>query len=183
MHIREKQNHIMNKNTDKEKKTHKNTVSNAEIENKRVKLLSGKVKNLKSQMSVEAISAILVVAILYFILHVLDIGCPIKFLTGISCAGCGMTRAWLAAFHLDFKEAFYYHPLFLLPPVVLAIVMLKPKMNQKVYKILIFTSVASFVIIYAYRLVRGDNEVVAFKPQDGMIYQIIKYLISIEVIS
>ena len=31
---------------------------------------------------------------------------------GLPCPGCGMTRAWMSVFHLDFKAAFRYHPLF-----------------------------------------------------------------------
>ncbi|WP_373689128.1 DUF2752 domain-containing protein [Clostridium sp. YIM B02551] len=67
------------------------------------------MKNLKIN---ELIKIGLPVTLLYAILRVVGIGCPIKFLTGISCAGCGMTRAWIRVIHLDFKGAFYYHPLF-----------------------------------------------------------------------
>ena len=38
--------------------------------------------------------------------------CPTRFIFGIPCATCGMTRAFLSAAKLDFKAAFYYHPLF-----------------------------------------------------------------------
>lgn len=37
---------------------------------------------------------------------------PYKYITGISCAGCGMTRAWIALLHFDINTAFMYHPLF-----------------------------------------------------------------------
>ena len=37
-------------------------------------------------------------------------GCPFRFFFGISCPGCGMTRALLAALRLDFAAAFSYHP-------------------------------------------------------------------------
>lgn len=40
--------------------------------------------------------------------------CPIRWLTGVECPGCGLTRAFLAALRLDFSTAFSYHPLFLL---------------------------------------------------------------------
>lgn len=33
-------------------------------------------------------------------------GCPFRFFFGISCPGCGMTRALLAALRLDFAAAF-----------------------------------------------------------------------------
>ena len=41
------------------------------------------------------ISALFTIAVFYLILEsVFGITCPILFLTGISCAGCGMSRAW-----------------------------------------------------------------------------------------
>ena len=49
---------------------------------------------------------------MYGMMGMMGITCPILFMTGISCAGCGMTRAWLSLFRLDFGAAFYYHPLF-----------------------------------------------------------------------
>ena len=39
------------------------------------------------------------------------IGCPILYVIGIPCPGCGMTRAVLACLRLDFAAAFRYHPM------------------------------------------------------------------------
>ncbi len=36
--------------------------------------------------------------------------CLFKLMTGYPCAGCGMTRAFEAAAHGHFKEAFEWHP-------------------------------------------------------------------------
>ncbi len=47
------------------------------------------------------------------LLSVSGIGCPIRFLFGIPCPGCGTTRACAAALHGDFAEAFRWHPLFI----------------------------------------------------------------------
>lgn len=55
----------------------------------------------------------------------LDIGCPIRRLTGIPCPGCGMTRACLAALRLDFAEAFRLHPLWFLPVPLFAVSLLR----------------------------------------------------------
>ena len=63
----------------------------------------------KKENRVHIVSAIAVVVLLYLILEGFGITCPIKFLTGISCAGCGMSRAWRAVFYLDFARAFYFH--------------------------------------------------------------------------
>lgn len=57
----------------------------------------------------------------------LDVGCIFRRVTGIPCPGCGMTRAHLAALRLDFKAAFFYHPLWPLPIPLLALEVFKPR--------------------------------------------------------
>ena len=116
------------------------------------------------------------VVVLYVVLENLGITCPIKFFTGISCAGCGMSRAWLSVLRLDMAGAFRYHPLFFLPPVVLVVILLKSKINIKVYKIFMFTIVAAFGIVYRYRMIWGKGDIVVFKPKDSIIWRIIKSL-------
>ncbi len=39
--------------------------------------------------------------------------------TGVYCPSCGMTRAYVALMHLDFKQAFYYNPMFFLVPLAI----------------------------------------------------------------
>lgn len=46
------------------------------------------------------------------LLYLSGIGCPIRFLFGIPCPGCGVTRACEAALRGNFEEAFRWHPLF-----------------------------------------------------------------------
>lgn len=117
------------------------------------------------------------VVVLYVVLENLGITCPIKFFTGISCAGCGMSRAWLSVLRLDMAGAFRYHPLFFLPPVALVVILLKSKMNIKIYKIFMFTIVTAFVIVYVYRMIWGDSDIVVFRPKDSIIWHIIKLLL------
>lgn len=106
------------------------------------------------------------------VMNVLHITCPIKWLTGISCAGCGMTRAWYAALKLDFVLAFSYHPLFLIPPIAIVMYLFKEWINKKVYMIVIVLIIALFIIIYVYRILFQQGEVVVFHPKDGLIYKI-----------
>ena len=111
----------------------------------------------------------------YLLLAAVGIGCPIKFVTGISCAGCGMTRAWLALLRLDLRTAFEYHPLFWLPPVALIIFVLKGKIPPKMYKLLLFTIVLLFGIIYLYRMIGGD-QIVIFEPKEGIFFRITEFI-------
>ena len=43
-------------------------------------------------------------------------GCPLFRLTGLTCPGCGLTRAYIHAFHGDFATAFRYNPFFFTLP-------------------------------------------------------------------
>jgi hypothetical protein len=37
--------------------------------------------------------------------------CPFRFLTGLPCPGCGMTRSVVALLHGDLAASVFYHPL------------------------------------------------------------------------
>ena len=61
------------------------------------------------------------------VILLLDVGCLFRKLTGVPCPGCGMTRAHLAVLRLDFRAAFYYHPLWMLPGPTLLLSFWYPK--------------------------------------------------------
>ena len=125
---------------------------------------------------IEVITSVTAVVVLYVILESFGVTCPIKYITGISCAGCGMSRAWIALLHFNIHEAFMYHPLFFLPPVVVIVMLLKSKINIKFYKIVMFTMAGAFVIVYLYRMFIGDGNVVVFEPQNNIVFRIIRKL-------
>ncbi len=87
--------------------------------------------------------------------------CPIAWFFGISCPGCGMTRALIAAAQLDFERAFYYHPLF--PVVVLLIIsavviyVKKIQLSSRVKIIITVALSAIFFAVYLYRLFHGSD--------------------------
>lgn len=64
--------------------------------------------------------------ILYFVFtSVTKIGipCPFRFVTGLQCPGCGISRMLIALAHLDFVSAFHYNPFILLTsPILLFII-------------------------------------------------------------
>lgn len=65
----------------------------------------------------------------------LDNNCLIKIVFGVPCPGCGMTRAFISLLKFDLPSAFYYHPLFLLVPLIAFMVVYneRPLVN-KLYK-------------------------------------------------
>lgn len=121
----------------------------------------------------DLIVAIAAIVVVYIIMEAFGVTCPIKFITGISCAGCGMSRAWVALLHFDIKKAFSYHPLFWLPPIVVIVLLCKNKMNIKIYKIIMFTTILSFVIVYLYRMIWGQDDIVVFRPKNNLLFRII----------
>ncbi len=125
---------------------------------------------------IEVITSVAAVVVLYVIIESFGVTCPIKYITGISCAGCGMSRAWIALLHFNIHDAFMYHPLFFLPPVVVIVMLLKSKINIKIYKIFMFTMAGAFVIVYLYRMFIGTGDIVVFEPQNNILFRIIRKL-------
>ncbi|MBR3318571.1 MAG: DUF2752 domain-containing protein [Atopobiaceae bacterium] len=93
-------------------------------------------------------SILAVLAAVFVIAHT---GCPIKFWTGISCPGCGMTRAWISALTLRFDLALAYHPLFWMVPPLFVVVARRDHIPHRVYLSIILVSLATFVVIWGIR--------------------------------
>ena len=83
----------------------------------------------------------------------------------------------MAVLRLDIKKAFYYHPLFFTPPLVLIIVALKKHINEKVYKFFIFTMVFLYATIYVIRLMDRTNDIVVFQPENSIVFRILRLIL------
>ena len=138
--------------------------------------MDNKRNNKRKNERKEIICAVTAVVVLYTAMESIGITCPIKFITGISCAGCGMSRAWISLLHFNIHDAFMYHPLFFLPPVVVIVMLLKSKINIKIYKIIIFTIIIMFAIVYIFRLIWSGDDVVVFEPQNNILFRIIRII-------
>ncbi|MBR0430309.1 MAG: DUF2752 domain-containing protein [Lachnospiraceae bacterium] len=123
------------------------------------------------------VSAILAIISTYGLFFVTGIGCPIKFLTGVSCAGCGMTRAWWYFLHGDLRRAFFYHPLFLLPIFATFVILLRKRFSQKVYYGIIAAICVVAIAVYLYRLTIPHQNIVVFRPQDGFFVRMIRMVL------
>ena len=116
------------------------------------------------------ILAAAVIAALYSLMFTLGITCPIRHITGISCPGCGMTRALFCALCGNIKGAFYYHPLWI-ALIVGAILLIVLAIKRK-RTLIVFTLISLGVIfaaVYLYRLFFVSQDVVVFSPDDGAI--------------
>ena len=124
---------------------------------------------LKSRMPV----FIGIIAI-YAVLYILRIGCPIKFITGISCAGCGMTRAWIHVLRFEFTEAMSFHPLFWIVPPAGILLLCKEKLPRNIVRVLLGSMIVIFITVYIVRMLNPEDIVVEINFYESFIWKIIK---------
>ena len=94
--------------------------------------------------------------------------CPLRSAFGLSCPGCGMTRAWWALLAGDLQGAFHYHPLFWLPVPALLLLVFGDRLPDRVFRGLLFLMLALYLTVYGIRLADPADEVVWFHPERGM---------------
>ena len=123
----------------------------------------------------QALGAII---LFYAVLELLGVTCPIKFVTGISCPGCGMSRAWLAALRLDWRTAFRFHPLFLLPIPAAGLLLLRRKFPEKAFRCGMGLICALFLIVYVTRLLTPGDPAAVFTPSQGLIGRLVSGFMS-----
>lgn len=131
----------------------------------------GLIKDIKDLLK----GGIILLATCVF-LYVFRIGCPIKFVTGIACPGCGMTRAVISLIRFDFKDAIMYHPMVFTLPLIIILYLFRNNVNKRLFNSLLIVIIAAFIITYIVRMVTGSR-VVVFNPTNGLIYKIICYCV------
>lgn len=117
--------------------------------------------------------ALAAIVLFYIIIEMLGVTCPIRFLTGISCPGCGMSRAWLAVLRLDWETAFAFHPLFLLPVPAVGLLLFQRRLPKAVFRWGMGIICVLFIIVYIARLLAPDDTVAVFAPSRGLIGRLI----------
>ena len=120
----------------------------------------------------------LVLAFVVFLYFVTGIGCPILYVTGIPCPGCGMSRACLKLLQLDFSVAYRYHPLCFMLPLFALFFLLRfyGKVSDQRYLWGLVLICFLFLLVYFLRLKNPADTIVKIDLRDGMIGRIIKNL-------
>ena len=96
-----------------------------------------------------AISALVGILAVYLVLFALGITCPIKYLTGVSCPGCGMSRACFHALTLNFAAAFSFHPLWIaLPFAAFFLLFFHFKKMRTAFRITLGVCIAAMIAVY-----------------------------------
>ena len=120
--------------------------------------------------------AVLEILCFYGLLECLGITCPIKWLTGCSCAGCGMSRAWLSVLRLDFAAAFGYHPLFWMSAVVCVCLLMGERLTPLLRSAGAAICIVCFLAVYFWRLSDPNDSIVVFQPNQGAIPRAFGYM-------
>ena len=115
--------------------------------------------------------AVISVAVFILMSKLTGYGCPIRRVTGFSCPGCGMTRAYIALLSGDIRGAFYYHPLFLLPIPAAALIIAEKKIPPRAYNISMAVIASLFIAVYIIRMAKG-SPVLSMDIREGSVYKI-----------
>ncbi len=99
------------------------------------------------------------------------VGCPLRFLTGFCCPGCGMSRAVLSLVCFDLEASLHYHPLVLILPIAAAVYFLRRRIPKKLMIILCVAALLLFLAVYIIRLT-GDSTVVYCDLSRGALYRL-----------
>ena len=111
---------------------------------------------MKNRIKGTLLPIALAVLIYFFAAEFIGYLCPVRRLTGFSCPGCGITRAYKAFFTGDIRGAFYYHPLFLLPVPAVLIIIFEKKIPSRVYNISLAIIACLFIAVYIIRMLNGS---------------------------
>ncbi len=122
----------------------------------------------------------MLILLFYLLLEMgFGIGCPFKYLTGISDAGCGMSRAWMAVLHGDFTRAFYFHPLWPLPPLAVLLWLGQPYIPERLYRGLMGAIILAFLVVWIVRFFVPGQDIVAFEPWNGIVGRMLRWTYAI----
>ena len=117
-----------------------------------------KKQNLKVAVTVSVVTAAVLV-LDYFRIKYLGNGCISKALFNISCPACGMTRAFLSIFLLDFRAAFYYNPAWWTVPVsaFACLMTFIDKKRIRIWIIIFACALAIMLGVWIFRLATGTT--------------------------
>ena len=119
------------------------------------------------------LGAVLAVVLLYGGMEALGITCPIRFITGISCAGSGMSRARLALLRGDISAAWGYHPLFWVPVLAAGLLLIRRHIPRRVLRGAVWAGAVLFLAVYALRMADPGDSIVTFAPQTGLLFRVV----------
>ena len=124
----------------------------------------------KNRAAVIAVAALLLV---YGAAQVTCIGvCPLRTVFGLSCPGCGMSRAWWELLSGNLQGALRYHPLFWLPVPALLLLYFRDRIPPRIFTGSMIFLLLLLLAVYGIRMADPADQVVRFRPESGMFFRI-----------
>ena len=112
--------------------------------------------------------------------YLLHIPCPILWFTGISCPGCGITRALISVCKLDFVKAVYYNPSIFVVLVATPLLIISGiKGAKKTGKVILYTTALLMLLVYLYRMVVLHAPILSCDLRNGAIPRLWRWIQSI----
>ena len=137
-------------------------------------------ENIKMLLKSKSTYGIIGAMTLYILLITISgIGCPIKWFTGISCPGCGMSRSAMYLLQFEFAKAFEYHALtiFAIPAFLYMVLGKKPLLGSiKKDKIFHTIFISVFLAYYIIRLLIVQNDIVIVDIEQSFMVKLIKII-------
>ena len=88
------------------------------------------------------------------LLIVVIVGCPLYDVFGVCCPCCGVTRAWICFFRGDIADAFRYHGLFPILPLIAALYFLSDRVPPRWSSVINTMLIVAGVIVLGYGALR-----------------------------
>lgn len=124
----------------------------------------------KLRQNYDLILATAVVTVYVGLTFVLPMKCPILWLTGFSCPGCGITRALVSLCRLDFAAAWHYNPvIFYLVPAAPFYLIAELRRANKLKEAILWITVGLLIAVYLYRLLISHSPVVQADFSQGFL--------------
>lgn len=120
-----------------------------------------------------AVIAVAVLLLIYGAAQVTGIGvCPLRTVFGLSCPGCGMSRAWWELLSGDLQGALRCHPLFWLPVPALLLLYFRDRIPPRLFTGCMIFLLILLLAVYGIRMADPADQVVRFRPESGMFFRI-----------
>lgn len=119
-------------------------------------------------------SLIIGIGIVCILYTISGIGCPILFLTGVPCFGCGMTRAYIHLLRLDFAGAIHCHPMCVVLPFLCILWFWCWEKHSKLgTNMVLGIGIVMFIAVYAYRVFVLKDTFLTIDISNGFIYKVV----------
>lgn len=128
----------------------------------------------RREQLIERLKLCLIIGYICLLSAFFNIGCPLRFITGIPCPGCGMTRAVRFALYLDLASAWHYHPLFFLTPFMLLFFLFESYIPPKIIRGFWGSIIMIFLMTYLLRMFLFHSEVVQIDIHSGVVLRLIQ---------